>query len=109
MLFLVAVVFVCFLLVFFFAFFLFVCFFFVFFLQSDNNRIERCNSRFFYNLLTAPRTISNTYALVAPAQSLANHVQHIEHLSLAVCCITCQVVRRDSSAIKFDRVKIAFI
>ena len=28
----------------------------------------------FYNLLTAPRTVSNTYAQVARAQSSANHV-----------------------------------
>ena len=39
--------------------------------------------RDFYNLLTAPRTVSNTYAQVARAQSCANHVQHIERLSHA--------------------------
>ena len=38
---------------------------------------------FFYNLLTAPRTVSNTYAQVAQAQLCANHVQHIERLSRA--------------------------
>ena len=37
----------------------------------------------FYNLLTAPRTVSNTHAQVARAQSCANHVQHIERLSRA--------------------------
>ena len=37
----------------------------------------------FYNLLTAPRTVSNTYAQVAQAQSCANHMQHIERLSRA--------------------------
>ena len=37
----------------------------------------------FYNLLTAPRTISNTYAQVARAQPCANHVQHTERLSRA--------------------------
>ena len=58
----------------------------------------------FYNLLTAPRTVSNTYAQVARAQSCANHVQHIQRLSCATCRVTCHVVRRDSSAIKFDRV-----
>ena len=31
----------------------------------------------FYHLLTAPRTVSNTYAQVAKAQSCANHVQHV--------------------------------
>ena len=38
---------------------------------------------FFYNLLTAPRTVSNTYDLVALVQSCANRVQHIERLSRA--------------------------
>ena len=37
----------------------------------------------FYNLLTAPRTVSNTYAQVARAQPCANHMQHIERLSRA--------------------------
>ena len=37
----------------------------------------------FYSLLTAPRTVSNTYAQVARVQSCANHVQHIERLSHA--------------------------
>ena len=37
----------------------------------------------FYDLLTAPRTVSNTYAHVARAQSRANHMQHIERLSRA--------------------------
>ena len=41
-----------------------------------------------YNLLTAPRTVSNTYAQVARAQSCANHVQHIERLSCATLCFT---------------------
>ena len=50
------------------------------------------------------RTISNTYAKVAQAQSCANHVQHIERLSHATCRVMCHAVRRDSSAIKFDRV-----
>ena len=37
----------------------------------------------FYNLLTAPRTVSNTHAQVAQAQSCANNVQHIERWSRA--------------------------
>ena len=36
-----------------------------------------------HNLLAVARTISNTYAQVARAQSCANHVQHIERLSRA--------------------------
>ena len=76
---------------------------------SNNNRIQRSNWRFFYNLITAPRSVSNTYAQVVRAQSFANHVQHIERLSRATCRATCHVVRRDSSAIKFDRVVCWFV
>ena len=43
--------------------------------------------RDFYNLLTALRTVSNTYAQVAQVQSCANHVENIERLSCATCCV----------------------
>ena len=72
--------------------------------NNNNNRIQRCNSRFFCNLLTLPRTICNMYAQVAWAQLCANHVQHIVHLSCVTCHVMCHVVWRDSSAIKFERV-----
>ena len=39
----------------------------------------------FYNLLTAPQTVSNMYAQVAWEYSCANYVQHIERLSCATC------------------------
>ena len=42
---------------------------------------------FFNNLLTAPRTVSNTYAQVAWEQLSANHVQHIDSLSCASCSV----------------------
>ena len=71
-----------------------------FLLARNNNSNDYSNH--IQRLLTAPRTISNTYAQVARAQSRANLVQHIERLSRA----TCQVVQRDSSAIKFDKVAI---
>ena len=51
----------------------------------------------------------NMHAQVAQAQSCANRAQHIERLSRATCRFTCHLVRRDSSAIKFDRVETAFI
>ena len=35
---------------------------------------------FFYNLLIASRTVSNTYAQVTLAQSCANHVPHAYHM-----------------------------
>ena len=50
--------------------------------KNKNDRIQRL-FEIFYNLLTAPRTVSNTVAQVAWAQSCANHVQHIERLSRA--------------------------
>ena len=57
---------------------------------------------FFNNLLTAPRTVSNTYAQGVRAQSCTNHVQHMaaHHVQHVVC----HVVGGDRSAIKFDRV-----
>ena len=42
--------------------------------------------RDFYNLPTAPRTVSSMHALV---QSCANHVQHIKCLSCATCRVPC--------------------
>ena len=65
--------------------------------NNNNNRIQGRNSRFllllfFYNLLTAPRTISNTYPQVNRVKSCANHVQHIERLSRATCRVTRHVV-----------------
>ena len=59
---------------------------------------------FFYNLLTPPRTVSNMYAPVAREQSCTNHTRYIECLLPATCRVTCHVIRRDSPAIKFDRV-----
>ena len=51
--------------------------------NNSDNHTDRCNSRF-YNLLTAPRHVSNMYTQVARAQSRANHVQRI-CLSHATC------------------------
>ena len=48
----------------------------------------------------APLTASNTCARVVTAQSCANHLRHIAYHAQHVVC---HVVRRDSSAIKFDR------
>ena len=63
---------------------------------------------FLTNLRRAsPKTLRllrpNTYSQAARAQSCANHVQHIEQHAV------CHLVRRDSCAIKFDRVEIVFI
>ena len=77
--------------------------------HNNNNRIQRRYSRFF-TISSQRRTLSpNTHTQVTQAQSCANRVQHIERLSRATCRVTCHLVRRDSSATKFDRVEIAFI
>ena len=55
----------------------------------NNNSIERHNSRFLCNLLTAPQTISNSHALVTGVQSCANLVQPIERFSRATCHMPC--------------------
>ena len=62
---------------------------------------KRHESRFF-SLVTAQQTVSNTDDQVAWMQSCTNHVY------TSGACAMCHVVRRDSSAIKFDRVEIAF-
>ena len=56
----------------------------------------------FYNLLAALWNVSNTHAQVAKAQSCANQVQYTDRYHLQR--VVYHLVRRDSSAIKFDRV-----
>ena len=53
--------------------------------SNNNNGIQRLN------LLTALRTVSNTYAQVAQAQPRANHVQHID--GFITCNMLCYVPR----------------
>ena len=89
-------------------------FFFFFFLQSaKNNCIQRCSSRFFfsYNLLAAPRAVSKTYAQVAkcPRHHRVKITSSGTSSAYQVQRVVCHLVRRDSSAFKFDRAKIAFI
>ena len=76
---------------------------------NTNSRIQRRCSRFFYNLLTAPRTVSNTYAQVAPGAIVCKSRATHRALITCKCHVTGHLVRRDSSVIKFDRVEIAFI
>ena len=80
-----------------------------FFKNNDSNCVQRRNLRFFTisSLRSEP---SPTHTLKWPrAQSCANYVQHIERSPCATCRVMCHVVRRDSSAVKYDRVEIAFI
>ena len=65
--------------------------------------------RDFDNLLTAPRTVSNTYAQVARAQSCANHVHtsrayHVKHVVLRATWYegTVQLLRQSLNSIYFS-------
>ena len=75
--------------------------------HNHDDRIQRRNSRFL--------TISSLRREPSPTRTLKwsgrNCVQITWNTSSAdhVQSVTCHVVRRDSSAIKFDRVEIAFI
>ena len=80
--------------------------------DHNNNNTKMSKSKFlFYNFLTAPRTVSNTYAQVAKGYSCVTDVQThrgpitFDNVQYAVC----YVVRRDSSAVQFDRAEIAFV
>ena len=65
--------------------------------NNNNNLTERRNSRFF--------TISSLRREPSPTRTVCSSGQGaIVCKSRATCCVTCYVVRRDSSAIKFDRV-----
>ena len=48
---------------------------------KDNNKVLKGTFRDYYNLLTAPRAVSNTSAQVARAQLCAHHAQHVERVS----------------------------
>ena len=61
-----------------------------------------------YNLLTAPRAVTNTYAQVVMAGSCANHVQYIERLSRAACRVPCGT-KGQLSCYVFDKTQITFI
>ena len=65
----------------------------------------------FYNLLTAPLTVSNWQHIRSSGQGAIVCKSRSTHQALITCkChVTCHLVRRDRSAIKFDRVEITFI
>ena len=79
--------------------------------NNNNNRIQRRNSRLFFQIISLCRELSPTCILKWPEcnrvqitsnTSSAYHVHHIECLSRATCHVLCHVVRRDSSAIKTE-------
>ena len=77
--------------------------------NNNNNRIQRRYSRFF---LQSPHSAANCLQHVrSSGQDATVCKSRATHRALITCkChVTCHLVRRDSSAIKFDRVEIAFI
>ena len=93
--------------------------------NNNNNRIQRRYSRFFtFSSLRREPSLTRTLkwpgrkrvesraahrGLITCSTSSAYHVQHIERLSRAACRFTCHVVRRDSSAIKFEVISDACV
>ena len=73
--------------------------------NNNNNHIQRRYSRFFA-ISSQRRKLSPTRTLKSPRR---NRVQIMCNISCATCRVTCHLVRRDSSTIKFDRVENAFI
>ena len=79
--------------------------------SNNNNRIQRHKSRFCTISSQHPEP-SPTRTFKWPGCNRVQHVQHIERLSHATCHVTWHMVRRDSSAIKFDswnRIYFSFI
>ena len=79
-------------------------------INNNNNRIQRRYSRFF-TISSQRRELSPTRTLKWPGRNRVEITCNATHLALFTCnChVTCHLVRSDSSAIKFDRVEIAFI
>ena len=75
--------------------------------NNDHNRIERSDSRFF-TISSQSRELSPTRTLKWPGRNrvqITCNTSSAYHVQPAVC----HLVRRDSPAVKFDRVEIAFI
>ena len=78
--------------------------------NNNNNNIIIAFKGAIRDFLQSPHRAANRLQHVRSsgwAQSCANHVQHIERLSCANR-VMCHMVPRDSSAIKFGRIKITF-
>ena len=76
--------------------------------NNNYNRNQRRYSRF----LQSPHSAANCFQFVCSSGHCANvcksRATHRAHITCK-CHVTCHLVRRDSSAIQFDRVQIAFI
>ena len=76
--------------------------------NNNNNHIQRRYSRFF-TISSKRRELSPTRALKWPGRSRVQITCKCPALITCKCHVTCHLVQRDSSAVKFDRVEITFI
>ena len=76
--------------------------------NNNNNRIQRRYSRFF-TISSQRRELSPTHTLKWPGRNRVQITCSTSSTYTCKCHVTCHLVRRDSSAIKFDRIEIAFI
>ena len=82
--------------------------------NNNDNRIQRRYSRvfFFFFFLQSPHSAANCFQHVrssGPGATVCKSRATHRALITCKCHVTCHLARRDSSAIKFDRVEIAFI
>ena len=75
--------------------------------KNNNNRIQRRYSRFF-TISSQRRGLQHVRSSGPGAIVCKSRATH-RTLITCKCHVTCHLVQRDSSAIKFDRVEIAFI
>ena len=78
------------------------------FIINNNNRIQRRYSRFF-TISSQRHELFPTRTLKRPGATVSKSRATHRALITCKCHVTCHLVRRDSSATKFDRVEIAFI
>ena len=75
--------------------------------NNNNNCIQRRYSRFLQSPHSATNCLQHACSSGPGAIVCKSHTTH-RALITCKCRVTCHLMRRDSSAIKFDRVEIAF-
>ena len=76
--------------------------------KNNNNRIQRRYSRYFTISSSATNCLQHARSSGPGAIVCKSRATH-QALITCKCHVMCHLVRRDSSAVKFDRVEIAFI
>ena len=75
--------------------------------NNNNSRIQRCCSRFF-TISSQRRCLQHIRSRCPSAIMCKSSATH-QAFIMCKCHVACHLVRRDSSAGKFDRVEVAFI